>query len=175
MFEAIPCEDASSYRWWEDGCGNRYFFVHFENILWLCWSIIRTVDAKVNDWNEWGDEDGGWWRFLSPLVKSHNHFFIWIIMWCVKWMIVMVVQSRHARRCHGGTPLRFFFFLLLLSPPDWRYASRISYYIWLKITFREMCNFVYNCAWSLHLNRFDRFLIFGAYLWGFRTIPFSST
>ena len=44
------------------------------NILWLCWCIIRTVDAKENDWNEWGDEDGGWWHFLSPHVKSGNPF-----------------------------------------------------------------------------------------------------
>ena len=91
----------------------------------------------------------------SSLLTSNRAtiFVIWIPIWCVKWMIVMVGQSRHACRCSGGTTLRFFFlFFLLLSPPDWRYTSRICYYIWLKITFREVSIFVYNLVYPLHLN-----------------------
>ena len=44
------------------------------NIRWLFWSIIRTDDAKQNDSNEWGNEDGGWWHYPSPHVKSDNQF-----------------------------------------------------------------------------------------------------
>ena len=85
-------------------------------------------------------------------------FVIWILMWCVKWMIVMVGQSRHACRCPGGTPLRFFFL----------FSSSFS--TWLKgmlavsaITFGEKlhlekcatsCTTLFNrCIWT------SRFLI----------------
>ena len=148
--------------WWVFAGRSAHVLEYAPNILWLCWCIIRTVDAKENDWNEWGDEDGGWWHFLSPHVKSGNHF-------CYLNSHLM----REMNDCDGGAKqarvqmswwnptsilLPFFFFFLHLAE---RYASRISYYIWWKITFREVCNFVCNRAWT------SRFLIFGAYLWGF--------
>ena len=101
-------------------------------------------------------------------------FVIWILMWCVKWMTLLVgkVGTRSVVMVEPHFVSSSFF--LLLSPPGWMYASRISYYIWWKITFREVCNIVYNSVWPLHLNRFDRFLIFVAYMWGFWTTPFST-
>ena len=89
----------------------------------------------------------------SALLTSNRKtsFVIWILMWCVKWVIVIVEQSRHACRCPGGTPLCLFFFLHLAVS---------------AITFREECNFVFNRVWSLHLTpRF--FYFFGAYLMWF--------
>ena len=74
------------------------------------------------------------------------YFVIFVIfMWCVKWVIVIVGQSRHACRFPGGTPLCFFFFLHLADGMLLHLGKNCT-------TFREECNLVCNRAWSLHLN-----------------------
>ena len=90
----------------------------------------------------------------SSLLTSNRAtiFVIWIPIWCVQWTIVIVGQSRHACRCPGGTPLRFFFL----------FSSSFS--TWLKgmlavsaITFGEKLHLekcATSCATALELPDF---------------------
>ena len=81
------------------------------------------------------------------------YFVIFVIfMWCVKWVIVIVGQSRHACRCRWWNSALLH--LLLLSPPGWWYSSRMSYYIWGKIALHleksaTSCTTVLDrCIWT---------------------------
>ena len=143
------------------------------NIRWLCWSIIRTDDTKQNDLNEWGDEDDGWWHFSSPLVKSDNHF-CYLDSHVMREMNDCDGRAKQARvQMSWWNPtsilLPFFCFFLhltegMLAVSDITFGEKLH-----LEKCATSCTTLFNrCIWT------SRFLIFGAYQWGFWTTPFSS-
>ena len=83
----------------------------------------------------------------SFLLTSNRTNILLFGFLCDAWNEWLWLWSKAGTRSDDSVKPRFtssFFLLLLFSSPDWRYASRVSYYIWWRITFSEVCKTNWN-------------------------------